>query len=43
MKVNKIENNEVTGALINKRNTTIFEPDILTGFYICIVSIKNMK
>ena len=30
MKVNKIENYEVTGVVINMQNTTKFEPVILT-------------
>ena len=36
MKVNKTENYEVTGVVINMKNTTIFEPAILTGFYTII-------
>ena len=39
MKVNKIENYEVTGIVINMQNTTIFEPIILTGFYTSAVNL----
>ena len=34
MKVNRIKNYEATGVVINMQNVTIFEPVILTGFYI---------
>ena len=33
MKLNMIENYEVTGVGINIQNTTVFEPVILTAFY----------
>ena len=32
MEVNKLENYEVTGVVINRQNTTIFEPVIVTDF-----------
>ena len=33
MKVNRKENNQVTGVAINMQNTTIFDHVILTGFW----------